>query len=81
MDKLLLTPTEAATQIGIGRTRIYDLIARGVIPSVRIGRSRRVPLDALREWVSAHQSSGYGDDVATVAPKHAASAERRIARR
>jgi len=57
MDKLLLTPTEAATQIGVGRTRIYDLIARGVIPSVRIGRSRRVPLDALREWVTQQSNA------------------------
>lgn len=51
MDKLLVTPTEAAILIGVGRTTIYSLIARGVIPSVRIGRSVRVPLEPLRRWV------------------------------
>jgi excisionase family DNA binding protein len=53
MDKLLVTPTEAAVLIGVGRTTIYSLIARGIIPSVRIGRSVRVPLEPLRNWVDA----------------------------
>lgn len=53
MEKLLMTPTEAAVLIGVGRTRIYDLIAGGVIPSIRIGRSVRVPLDGLRQWIAS----------------------------
>ncbi len=53
MEKILVTPPEAAALIGIGRTRIYDLIARGVIPSIRIGRSVRVPLDGLRKWIAS----------------------------
>jgi len=57
MEKLLLTPHEAAATLGIGRTRIYDLIARGVIPSVRIGRSVRVPADALREWIAGEMGA------------------------
>lgn len=68
MEKLLVTPHEAAALIGIGRTRIYDMIARGAIPSVRIGRSVRVPLDALREWVSAHELRGHYEGEPT-APK------------
>ncbi len=58
MEKLLITPPEAAALIGIGRTRIYDLIARGVIPSIRIGRSVRVPVDALKEWVATRKPEG-----------------------
>ena len=57
MEKLLLTPREAAVTLGIGRTHIYDLIARGVIPSVRIGRSVRVPADALREWIAGEMGA------------------------
>jgi excisionase family DNA binding protein len=62
MDKLLVTPSEAAALLGVGRTRIYDLIARRIIPSVRIGRSLRVPADALQKWV-AGQIQGADADV------------------
>ena len=51
MDRILLRPGEAAEVLGIGRSRAYALIAAGVIPSIRIGKSVRVPSDALREWV------------------------------
>jgi excisionase family DNA binding protein len=40
--KLLLTVTEAATRLGIGRTLMYELIRAGAIPSVRVGRLRRI---------------------------------------
>ncbi len=42
MDKLLLTPTEAAQALGIGRSKLFDLMRAGVVPSVRIGGCRRV---------------------------------------
>lgn len=29
--------------IGAGRTRAYELAANGTIPTIRVGRSRRVP--------------------------------------
>jgi excisionase family DNA binding protein len=52
MDKLLLRPTEAAEAIGIGRSKVYELLASGELPSIRIGSSVRVPVDALREWIA-----------------------------
>lgn len=51
MDKLLLTPIEAANAIGVGTSKIYELLASGAIPSIRIGKSIRVPADKLREWI------------------------------
>jgi excisionase family DNA binding protein len=51
MDKLLLTPEEAAEVLGIGRTKVYALIADGDLLSVRIGNSRRVPRDAVDEFI------------------------------
>jgi excisionase family DNA binding protein len=51
MDKLLLTPAEAARALGIGRTKVYELMASGALASVRIGRCRRVPREALAELV------------------------------
>jgi excisionase family DNA binding protein len=52
MDRLLLRPAEAAEAIGIGRSKVYELLARGDLPSIRIGSSVRVPLDALRAWIA-----------------------------
>ena len=51
MDKLLLRPIEAAEAIGIGRSKAYELLASGELPSIRIGSSVRVPVDALRAWI------------------------------
>lgn len=51
MDKLLLTPEEAARAIGLGRTKVYELLRAGVLESVQIGSARRVPVEALREFV------------------------------
>jgi excisionase family DNA binding protein len=52
MDKLLLRPIEAAEAIGIGRSKIYELLASGELPSIRIGGSVRVPVEALRAWIA-----------------------------
>jgi excisionase family DNA binding protein len=51
IEPLLLRPREAARLLGLGRSKVYLLIASGDLPSVRIGRSVRVPYEALRSWV------------------------------
>ena len=51
VDRLLLRPAEAAEAIGIGRSKVYELLASGELPSIRIGGTVRVPVDALREWI------------------------------
>jgi len=51
MEKLLLKPAEVGELTGMGKSKTYELIAAGVIPSVRIGRSGRVPADRLRRWM------------------------------
>lgn len=52
MDKLLLKPEEAALLLGIGRTKLYELLAVEAIESVRIGSCRRIPLAALERYVA-----------------------------
>ena len=52
VEQLLYRPTEAADAIGVSRARAYELIAAGVIPSIRIGSSIRVPVAALNEWIA-----------------------------
>lgn len=43
VERVLLTPTETAQALGIGRSKVYELMATGALASVRIGRCRRVP--------------------------------------
>ena len=57
-EKLLLTPEEAAKLLGIGRSRVYDLMRAHVLLSVKIGRSRRVPAASLHEYVAALAREG-----------------------
>ena len=64
MDKmqLLLRPAEAAEALGVSRSRCYELIKEGGIPSMRIGTAVRVPRVALEQWVAsrvkAHEADG-----------------------
>ncbi len=51
MEKLLLSPEEAADVLGVGRSTIYDLMRLKVLRSVKIGRYRKIPTEACRELV------------------------------
>jgi excisionase family DNA binding protein len=44
---LVFTVEEAADRLGVGRTLMYALVSSGAVETVRIGRLRRVPADAL----------------------------------
>lgn len=55
--RILLTVEEAALALRIGRTRMFDLIAKGEIESVLIGRSRRVAVEALQKYAKKLQST------------------------
>ena len=50
---LVLTVEEAADRLGVGRTVMYTLVSSGAVESVRIGRLRRVPADALVAFLDA----------------------------
>ncbi len=51
MTKLGLSVEEAAEAVGVGRTTICALIRTGEIESVKIGRRRIVPRDAVEVYM------------------------------
>jgi excisionase family DNA binding protein len=61
-EKLLLTVSEVAEQLGLGKSMIYSLIASREIESVRIGRARRVPRDAVERFVEQLRTEDLTDD-------------------
>jgi excisionase family DNA binding protein len=50
--RTLLTVEAAAQRLSIGRTTMYALLKDGQINSVRIGRLRRIPADALTAYIT-----------------------------
>ncbi len=55
MDKLLLTPEDAARALSIGRSKVYELLRGGQLDSVLIGASRRIPTEGLVAFVAAQR--------------------------
>jgi excisionase family DNA binding protein len=58
----LLTVEEAANELRLGRTRTYELVAAGIIRSVKVGRSRRVPATEIARYVERLLAEQAGDD-------------------
>ena len=52
VHKGALAPADAARRLGIGRTKLYELIGSGTLRSFLIGKARRIPIEdieALRQ--------------------------------
>ena len=55
-----LTVAEAARRLGIGRTKMYEYVSSGAIHSVKIGSLRRIPAEAVGEFLSRrHQVTDF----------------------
>ncbi|MBA3585275.1 MAG: helix-turn-helix domain-containing protein [Gemmatimonadetes bacterium] len=59
-DRLLLTVPETAQRLRIGSTLAYELVGRGDLPHVRLGRSVRIPRRALEDWIQQNTKSSAG---------------------
>ena len=57
MDPILLKPAEVARLLGIGRSKVYELIGNRTLKSIRLGKCVRVPAESLHEWVQAQLAS------------------------
>jgi excisionase family DNA binding protein len=51
-ERVLLTVEEVAERLGIGRTTTFRLVKAGEIESVRIGRLRRIHIDAVNTYAA-----------------------------
>ncbi len=50
-DRILLTVPEAAERLGLGRTFVYELVMRGKLESLKLGKARRIRSAALEAFV------------------------------
>lgn len=58
----LLRVDEAAVWLGLSKRTMYELLSRGEIPSVQIGRSRRIAFAALERFVERLSAAAGGPD-------------------
>lgn len=58
MTDELLTVREVTVTLKIGRTKVYDLIRTKELPSLTIGRSRRIPAQAVRAYLASRMDLG-----------------------
>ena len=57
-DAVMLSIPEAAERLGVGTTKVKQLIASGQLASVTIGRRRLVPVAILRSFGSSNDDRG-----------------------
>jgi len=58
--KVLLSVSEAASALSLSRSVLYELLMRGEVLSIKIGRSRRVPVKAVHDFVARQLSDIQG---------------------
>jgi excisionase family DNA binding protein len=51
-QRLSYRPAEVRTLIGLGRTKVGELLSTGEIESFVVGRARLVPRAAIQRWLS-----------------------------
>ena len=56
--KRLLSADELACELGVGRTTAYSLLWSGVIPSMKVGRLRKVRREDLEAYIEARMEWG-----------------------
>ncbi len=61
-SRRVLRPSDVAAQPGRTTNRVYQLIAEGVIPAIRIKRSILIPAEAWEEWLRQRSREALAGD-------------------
>jgi excisionase family DNA binding protein len=51
-ERLLLRAEETAELLGVGRSKVWELIWTRELPAIRIGRLVRIPRSELERWIA-----------------------------
>lgn len=61
MEPILLSVEAAAAALGLRRTKVYELMGGGRLRSVKVGKRRLLPAEALREFVASLEAEQNDD--------------------
>ena len=56
-NRVALTPAEAREALAVGETKWHELIKSGELPTIKIGKSRRVLVTDLQAFLATHRQS------------------------
>lgn len=56
VSPLLLRPREAAVALGIGRSKLFELLAEGRLESIKLGSCRLIPRESLEAFVARERA-------------------------
>jgi putative molybdopterin biosynthesis protein len=62
-ETLLLTAEETARELRIARRRVFEMISNGTLPSVKIGKSRRISRQAIEAYIARLEGAQGGGNV------------------
>lgn len=57
---LSVSAEQAADLTGIGRTRVFELLRTGELPSFKVGRTRHIRYEDLREFIDRKAKQARG---------------------
>jgi excisionase family DNA binding protein len=55
VGSIAMTVDAAARETGISRSRLFDFIRSGQLPSIKVGRRRLVLRDDVRQFLAEHR--------------------------
>lgn len=56
VEPICVRVNDAARMIGVGRTKLYELISSGELETVKIGKATRIMTDSLHRLVERHRA-------------------------
>lgn len=57
-DPICVRVNDAARMIGVGRTKLYELIAAGEVETVKLGKSTRITTSSLHDLIRRQRGAG-----------------------
>lgn len=61
-NRILLRVSEVAEACGMSRSKAYELVAKGLLPAIRIDGMLRIPASALRELAERAERGTQGTE-------------------
>lgn len=58
LDPICVRVNDAARMIGVGRTKLYELIAAGEIETVKLGKATRITTASLHDLIRRQREAG-----------------------
>jgi excisionase family DNA binding protein len=56
-EQLLHSPEESAGLLGVSRSQVFEMLARGEIESFKIGRLRKIPREAITDYIKRRRAA------------------------